>query len=381
MISEKAENIKPSATMEISNKAKKLKTKGVDVINLSVGEPDFDTPDNIKEYAIEAIKNGFTKYTESAGILELREAISEKLEKENGLSYSSSQIVVSNGAKHSLYNIFLSILNPGDEVIIPAPYWVSYPEMVRLAGGVPVFCRWDENFKIDMEYLQSLINKKTKALILNTPANPTGIVYDKAEIEGIANLLIKNNILCISDEVYEKIIYNGKKHISIATCSPEMKKLTVVVNAVSKTFAMTGWRIGYIAAEKDIADAISKIQGQTTSAPSTIAQKASVIAIRQGKTLYSCMVKEFQRRRDYLLNNLPKEIYYPKPMGAFYLFFNYKDMDSITLSKRLLEEKFMAVVPGAEFGADKFVRISYATSMGNLEIVVERLKEFVEESL
>ena len=317
MISEKAENIKPSATMEISNKAKKLKTKGVDVINLSVGEPDFDTPDNIKEYAIEAIKNGFTKYTESAGILELREAISEKLEKENGLSYSSSQIVVSNGAKHSLYNIFLSILNPGDEVIIPAPYWVSYPEMVRLAGGVPVFCRWDENFKIDMEYLQSLINKKTKALILNTPANPTGIVYDKAEIEDIANLLIKNNILCISDEVYEKIIYNGKKHISIATCSPEMKKLTVVVNAVSKTFAMTGWRIGYIAAEKDIADAISKIQGQTTSAPSTIAQKASVIAIRQGKTLYSCMVKEFQRRRDYLLNNLPKEIYYPKPMGHF----------------------------------------------------------------
>ncbi|MDD3726165.1 MAG: pyridoxal phosphate-dependent aminotransferase, partial [Candidatus Ratteibacteria bacterium] len=285
MISEKAKNIKPSATLTINKKAKELKAKGIDVINLSVGEPDFDTPRIIKEYAIKAIRDGFTKYTDAAGIPELREAISEKLQKENGLSYSPSQIVVSNGAKHSLYNIFLAILDPGDEVIIPAPYWVSYPEMVCLAGGSPVFCRWDKNFKIDIEHLRSLINKKTKALVLNSPSNPTGIVYEKEEIDSIAELLIENNILCISDEVYEKIIYDGKPHISIASHSPEMKRQTVVVNAVSKTFAMTGWRIGYIAAEQEIADAVNRIQGQTTSAPSSISQKAAFFAIKQGATL------------------------------------------------------------------------------------------------
>ncbi|HOL22458.1 MAG TPA: pyridoxal phosphate-dependent aminotransferase [bacterium] len=380
MISEKARNLKPSATLEINRKAKELKAKGVDVVNLSVGEPDFDTPEPVKEIAIKAIKDGFTKYTDTAGILELREAISEKFEKENGLSYSPSQIVVSNGAKHSLYNIFLALLDPGDEVIIPAPYWVSYPEMVRIAGGVPVFCRWDENFKMDIEHLKALINKKTKALILNSPSNPTGIVYEKEEIDALAELLIRHNVLCISDEVYEKIIYDGKKHISIASHSPEMKKLTVVVNAVSKTFAMTGWRIGYIAAEKEIADAINKIQGQTTSAPSSISQKAALFAIREGRALYSEMVKEFQRRRDFLLENLPEEIFYPVPMGAFYLFFSYKEVDSLTLCKRLLEEKYLAAVPGEEFGADKFVRISYATGMKNLEITVERLREFVKEN-
>jgi len=380
MISEKAKNIKPSATLEINRKAKELKAKGIDIINLSVGEPDLDTPEPIKEFAIQAIKDGFTKYTDTAGILELREVIAEKLEKENGLSYSPSQIVVSNGAKHSLYNIFLSILDPGDEVIIPAPYWVSYPEMVRIAGGVPVFCKWDKNFKIHLEHLKSLINKRTKALILNSPSNPTGIVYEKGEIDSIAELLIKNNILCISDEVYEKIIYDGKQHISIATHSPEMKKLTIVVNAVSKTFAMTGWRIGYIAAEKEIADAVNKIQGQTTSAPSSISQKAALFAIKEGEKLYSEMVREFQNRRNFLVNNLPKELFFPVPMGAFYLFFSYNDMDSLELGKRLLEEKFLAVVPGVEFGADRFIRISYATDMKNLEKTVERLSEFVKEN-
>lgn len=380
VISEKAKNIKPSATLEINKKAKELKAKGIDVINLSVGEPDFDTPEPIKDFAINAIEEGFTKYTDTAGILELREAISEKLEKENGLSYSPSQIVVSNGAKHSLYNIFLAILNPGDEVIIPAPYWVSYPEMVRLADGIPVFCRWDKNFKIDMEHLKTLINKKTKVLILNSPSNPTGIVYEKKEIDSIADILIKNNILCISDEVYEKIIYDGKKHISIASHSPEMKRYTVVVNAVSKTFAMTGWRIGYIAAEKEIADAVNKIQGQTTSAPSSISQKASLFAIRKGQALYSEMVKEFQKRRDYLLKNLDEDFSYPVPWGAFYLFCNYRDMDSLTLCKRLLEEKYLAAVPGVEFGADRFIRISYAIDMKNLEIAVERLNKFAKEN-
>ncbi len=380
MIAEKVKRLKPSATLEINRKAKELKAKGVDVINLSVGEPDFDTPDPVKESAIQAIRDGFTKYTEVNGIPELKKVISEKLEKENGLSYSPEQVVVSNGAKHSLYNIMLAILEPGDEVIVPAPYWVSFPEMVRIAGGVPVFCRWREDFKMDLGHLKSLISKKTKALILNSPSNPTGIVYEKKEIDGVAEILLKNNILCISDETYEKILYDGISHTSVASHSPEMKKLTVVVNAVSKTFSMTGWRIGYTAAEKEIADAIGKIQGQTTSAPCSISQKAACFAIKEGKKLYSGMIREFQRRRDFLINNLPDDFVYPMPMGAFYLFFNFRDMDSMVLGKRLLEEKFLAVVPGAEFGADRFIRISYATSMDNLRITVARLKEFAEEN-
>ncbi len=380
MIAYKIRQIKPSATLEINRKAKKLKAAGVDVINLSVGEPDFDTPEPVKEFAVQAIRDGFTKYTEANGTPELKKAISEKLEKENGLSYSPEQVVVSNGAKHSLYNVFLAIIEPGDEVIIPAPYWVSYPEMVRLAGGVPVFCGWNSDFKMDMEHLKSLINKKTKALILNSPSNPTGVVYDKKEIYDVAEILLKNNILCISDEVYEKIIYEGMEHTSIASHSPEMKKLTVVVNAVSKTFAMTGWRIGYIAAEKDIASAVGKVQGQTTSAPCSISQKAAYYAIKGGEKLFSGMIEEFQKRRNYLIKNLPRNLHYPVPMGAFYLFFNYRDMDSVELGKRLLEEKFLAAVPGADFGADKFIRISYATSMKNLEITVQRLTEFTFEN-
>ncbi len=380
MIAEKIRQMKPSATLEINKKAKEMKAKGIDVVNLSVGEPDFDTPDPIKEFAIKAIHDGFTKYTEASGILELRRAICEKLERENGLSYAPEQIVVSNGAKHSIYNLLLAVIEPGDEVIIPAPYWVSFPEMVRIAGGVPVFCRWNERFKIDMEHLRSLITRRTKALILNSPSNPTGVVYDKEEIDAVAEILLKNNILCISDEVYEKIIYEGRQHISIASHSPEMKKMTVVVNAASKTFSMTGWRIGYIAAEKEIAKAVGKVQGQTTSAPCSISQKAAYFAIKEGEKLYSGMIKEFYNRRNFLIKNLPSDFVYPVPMGAFYLFVNYKDMDSVVLGKRLLEEKFLATVPGADFGADRFIRISYATSMDNLEKTVARLKEFVEEN-
>ncbi len=378
MISDKARQLRPSATLEINRKAKEMKAKGVDVINLSVGEPDFDTPDPIKEFAIQAIRDGFTKYTEARGTAELRDVICEKLERENGLAYLPEQVVVSNGAKHSIYNVLLAVLEPGDEVIIPAPYWVSFPEMVRIAGGVPVFCRWDENFKMDMEQLKGLINRKTKALIFNSPSNPTGIVYDKGEMDCLAEILVKNNVLCISDEIYEKIIYDGVSHISIATHSPEMKKLTVVVNGASKTFSMTGWRIGYIAAEKEIADAVGKIQGQTTSAPCSISQKAAYFAMKEGEKVYSYMMKEFQKRRDFLVKNMPDDYTYPVPMGAFYLFVNYRDMDSALLAKRLLDEKSIAAVPGVDFGADKYIRLSYATSMKNLATSVERLKEFVE---
>lgn len=379
MISEKVKRLKPSATLAVNKKAKELIAEGKDVINLSVGEPDFDTPDIIKRAGIEAIKEGFTKYTEAKGIKELRVAISEKLERENNLKYDPDNIVVSNGAKHSLFNTFLAILNPGDEVIIPAPYWVSYPPMVEIAGGKPVICRWNEKFKIDTDELKKLINKRTKALILNTPSNPTGIVYTKKELEEIAEIIVKNKILCISDEVYEKILYETE-HISIASLSEEVKKLTVVVNGVSKTFAMTGWRIGYIAAEKEIADAVGKIQSQTTSAPSSISQKASLSALKAGKDVYSEMVEEFRKRRDFLIKNISSEVKFPVPQGAFYLFFSFKNMDGFTFAQRLLEEKFVAVVPGVSFGAENYVRISFATSLENLKKAIERINEFIEEN-
>ncbi len=378
ILSERAKSIKGSATLSLNRKAKEMKVKGLDVINLTVGEPDFDTPDEIKEYAIKAMKEGYTKYTEEKGLKELREAICEKLEKENKLKYEPEEIVVSNGAKHSLFNIFLSIINQGDEVIIPIPYWVSYPAMVSICGGVPVFCNYNEKFKIDIDDLKSKITEKTKAIILNSPSNPTGIVYDKRELEEIAEIVISNKIICISDEVYEKIIYE-KEHISIAEFSNEIKDLTIIVNGVSKTFAMTGWRIGYIACKKEIADTIAKIQGQTTSAPSTISQKASFYAIKEGEKLYKNMVEEFRKRRDFLVENLPKEIKYPFPEGAFYMFLNFKDMDSKELSEKLLEEKLIATVPGEDFGVDNYIRISYATNIENLKKAIERIKEFVKK--
>ncbi|HOK56157.1 MAG TPA: pyridoxal phosphate-dependent aminotransferase [bacterium] len=379
LLSERAKLLKPSATMALNKKAKEMKAKGLDIVNLTVGEPDFDTPEEIKEYAIKAMKEGYTKYTEEKGLKELREAICEKLEKENKLKYEPEEIVVSNGAKHSLFNIFLSILNPGDEIIIPVPYWVSYPAMVSICGGVPVFCNFNEKFKIDIDDLKKKITKKTKGIILNSPSNPTGIVYDKKELEEIAEIIISNKILCISDEVYEKIIFDSE-YFSIASLSDEIKELTVVVNGVSKTFAMTGWRIGYTASKRYLADAFGKIQGQTTSAPSTISQKASIYAIKEGEKLYRNMIEEFKKRKNFLVENLSEEIKFPYPEGAFYMFLNFKNMDSKDFAEKLLEEKLVATVPGCEFGVDNYIRISYATSMENLKKAVERINEFVKEN-
>lgn len=379
-LSQRAEILKPSATLSLNKKAKEMKAKGFDVINLTVGEPDFDTPEEIKEFAIKAMKDGYTKYTEEKGMKNLREIICEKLEKDNGLKYDPEEIVISNGAKHSLFNIFLSILNPEDEVIIPVPYWVSYPAMVLICGGVPVFCKYNEKFKIDIEDLKTKISPKTKALILNSPSNPTGIVYEKKELEEIAEIILSNKIFCISDEVYEKIIFD-KRHISIASLSKELKNLTIIVNGVSKTFAMTGWRIGFTASRKDIADAIGKIQGQTTSAPSSISQMASYYAIKEGERLFKNMVEEFKKRRNFLVENLSNEIKYPYPEGAFYMFLNFKNMDSKILSQRLLEEKLIATVPGEEFGVDNYIRISYALDIESLKKAVERVNEFVKENL
>ncbi|MFN4227580.1 MAG: pyridoxal phosphate-dependent aminotransferase [Candidatus Ratteibacteria bacterium] len=378
-LSERAKTLKSSATMALNKKAKEMKDSGLDVINLTVGEPDFQTPEEIIDFACKAMKDGYTKYTEEKGLKELRETICEKLEKENNLKYEPEEIVVSNGAKHSLFNIFLAILNPGDEVIVPVPYWVSYPAMISICGGIPVFCRYNEKFKIDLDDLKKKITKRTKALILNSPSNPTGILYKKDELEKLAEIIVSNKILCISDEVYEKIVFD-KKFISIASLGKEIKDLTILVNGVSKTFAMTGWRIGYTASKREIADAIGKIQGQTTSAPSTISQKSSIFALKEGERLFGNMIIEFKKRRNFLVNNLSKEIKYPYPEGAFYIFLNFKDIDSNKFAERLLTEKLVAVVPGCEFGVDNYIRISYAVSIEQLKKAVDRINEFVKEN-
>ena len=379
-ISERAKSLKPSATFAISRKAKELKKQGFDILNLSIGEPDFETPKLIKESGITAINENFTKYTEARGIEALREVICSKFSKENRLSFEPEQIVVSNGAKHSLFNIMLALLNPGDEVIIPAPYWVSYPSMVAIAGGKPVFCKWNKEFKIDPDHFESLITEKTKAVILNSPNNPTGTVYTKQELERIAEIILKHKIMCISDEIYEHLVYDNILHVSIASLSGEMKKSTIVVNGVSKTFSMTGWRIGYIACEKEFAAAVSKIQGQTASNPCSFSQKAAICAIDTGKPLYEKMVEAFQKRRNFIIESFPKEIEYPMPMGAFYLFFRYADFKSEEFAERLLKEALVALVPGKDFGADRFVRMSFAVSLEVLQEAVRRISKFVKNT-
>ncbi len=377
-ISIRARAIKPSSTLTINKKAAELIAAGENVINLSVGEPDFDTPDFIKQSAILALNEGFTKYTDSSGIKQLRQAICEKFKRDNNLSYQPDQIVVSCGAKHSLFNVMLAICNDGDQIIIPAPYWVSYPEMVKIAGGQCIFCRFNEKFKIDIEHLKSIINEKTKALILNSPSNPTGIVYTKDELEQIAEIACKNKIIVISDEVYEKLVYDGIKHISIASLNDEIKRLTVVVNGVSKTYAMTGWRIGYLAAELPLAKAIANIQSQTTSNPTSFVQKAALEAISADQKFVEKMVQKFEDRRNYILKNISQQIEYCKPDGAFYLFLKIGEMTSTLLARKLLEEEKLATVPGDDFGAQGFIRISFATSMENIKETIKRLNRFAE---
>lgn len=377
-ISQRAKNIKPSSTLAVNKKAAELIASGEKVINLSVGEPDFDTPDFIKQAAIKALNEGFTKYTDSSGIKPLRQAICEKFKRDNGLEYKDEQIVVSCGAKHSLFNVILAICDDGDEIIIPAPYWVSYPEMVKLAGGRCVVCRYNKNFKIDVEHLKSVITNKTKALILNSPSNPTGIVYTKEELEEIAEIACKYKIIVISDEVYEKLVYEGKKHISIASLNEDIKRLTVVVNGVSKTYAMTGWRIGYIAAESVLAKAIANIQSQTTSNPTSFAQKAALEAISADQSFVELMRKEFEKRRNYIIENISPLIEYCKPDGAFYVLLKIGQMPSTILAQKLLEEEKLATVPGDDFGAEGFVRISFATSLENIKETIFRLNRFAE---
>ncbi|AIS52455.1 aspartate aminotransferase [Thermoanaerobacter kivui] len=390
-LSQNALQITSSMTLEITAKAKQLKSQGIDVVDFGVGEPDFDTPDYIKDAAIDAIKKGYTKYTPSSGIIELKKAICAKLLRDNRLSYEPEQIVVSNGAKHSIYNALCAILNPEDEVIIPVPYWLSYPEMVRLANGKPVFIKTKEenDFKITGKELKNSITKKTKALILNSPNNPTGSVYTKEELEEIAKVIVEANIFVISDEIYEKLIYEGS-HVSIASLNEKIKELTIVVNGMSKAYAMTGWRIGYTASSREIAKVMSNIQSHTTSNPNSIAQYASVAALSGDETIIKKMAEEFNKRRIYMVEriNKIKGLKSNKPKGAFYVMVNIDEYigkeingkvirGSIDFANALIEGANVAVVPALPFGMDNYIRISYATSIENIEKGLSRIEEFL----
>lgn len=394
MISERAKKVKPSPTLAVDAKAKEMKAKGIDVVNFGVGEPDFDTPEHIKEAAIKAIKDGFTKYTPVGGIDELKEAIIEKLERENGLKYKKENILVSCGAKHSLYNIAQALFGPGDEVIIPAPYWVSYPDQVLLNDAIPVIVdTYEENdFMLSPEALKERITPHTRAIIINSPSNPTGFIYDEKTLREIAEIAIRNNLYIISDEIYEKLIYDGNKHISIASFSEDIKERTITVNGLSKSHAMTGWRIGYAAGPAEVIKAMTNIQSQSTSNPTSIAQKAAVAALKGSQDFVEVMRKEFERRRDYLIAELNKipEISCKMSKGAFYAFPNvskiiskragsYELNSSIALSIYLLEKAQVALVPGSAFGVEGYIRISYATNMENLEKGIERIKKALEE--
>ena len=393
-ISEKAKGISPSKTLAIDAKFKQMKAEGVDVVGFGAGEPDFDTPQYIKDAAIKAICEGKTKYTPAAGTVELRKAICKKLKDENGLDYAPEQIVVSNGAKHSLVNVFQAILNPGDEVIIPAPFWLSYPEMVKLADGVPVVLNTTEEnqFKFTAEEFRTAITPKTRALVLNSPSNPTGMVYTKEELYALAEVAVENNIYVVSDEIYEHLIYEGK-HVSIATASQAMKDLTIIVNGVSKTYAMTGWRIGYTASPAPIAKVMSNIQSHATSNPNSIAQVATIAALGGGQEEIAVMKKAFSERRDYMVEriNSIEGISCLKPNGAFYVLMNISKLkgrmmggkvinSSDDFAEVLLEKAKVALVPCSGFGADDFVRWSYATSMENIKEGIDRVENFIKSN-
>lgn len=383
-LAERLKEVKPSSTLAITSKAKKLKSEGFDIVNLAAGEPDFDTPDFVKEAGIEAIKSGFTKYTPTTGIPELKNLISEKLKKDNRLEYGPDQIVVSCGAKHSIFNALFVLVNPKDEVLIPQPYWVSYPEMVHLCQGLPRFIKTlpENNFKVTPCQLKEQLSSKTKVFILNSPSNPTGCVYTEDELREIAGICVENKIFVISDEIYEKLIYDGLKHTSIAGFNKDIYDLTVTINGLSKSYSMTGWRIGYLAAAPNISEAVSRLQDHSTSNPNSIAQKAAVAALSYSGDFFSKVVKEFQNRRDYCLERLNKmaRIKAVPPKGAFYIFCDITKtgLKSSVFANRLLEEKYVSLIPGDGFGMDNYIRISFATSMEQLKKGMDRLSDFLE---
>ena len=392
VLSRRVRAIKPSATLSLTAKAKAMKAEGIDVIGFGAGEPDFDTPSHITEAAKRALDEGFTNYTPTSGIPELKRAICEKLQRDNGLKYESSQVVVGCGAKHCIFNALQALCDDDDEVILPAPYWPSYAEQITAAGGktVVIEAREDDGFKISPQFLSEHITPKTKIFIIISPSNPTGAVYSRDELKGMADVLAKRGIWVISDEVYEKIVY-GVEHVSIASMSPEMKDKTIVINGVSKPYSMTGWRIGYAAGDKAVIGAMSNLQDHSTSNPTSFAQKGAVAALTGPQEVVGHMVSEFRKRRDFLvdgLNQIPG-ISCILPQGAFYVFPNVSGLlsksvkgqpiqSSHRLAEVLLEDAKVAVVPGGPFGSDDHMRLSYATSMEEITEGLQRIEEWVK---
>ncbi len=397
-VSRRARSVKPSPTLAVSAKAKAMKAKGIDVVGFGAGEPDFDTPDNIKNAAVKAIKDGFTKYTVASGIEELKDAVRAKFKRDQALEYSRSRVMVSVGGKHCLYNIFQAVLNPGDEVIIPAPYWVSYPDMARLAGAKPVIVPTTEkqNFIAKAKDIEKATTKKSKLLVINSPSNPTGAAYSAAELKRIAALAKKKDLLVVSDEIYEKIVYGNYKFYSIAQASKDAYSRTVIVNGVSKTYSMTGWRIGYCAGPEDIIAACSKIQSQSTSNPTSFAQKGAVEALKGKQAEVERMRKAFDKRRKYIvkrLNAMPGVNCYD-PEGAFYVLPNFDSYigksyradgkkarikNDLDLADYLLGQALVAVVPGSAFGAEGYLRLSYATDMETIKKGLDRIEKALKD--
>lgn len=394
-LSKLANNLKPSATVAITSKAREMRSEGIDVIAFSIGEPDFDTPVHIKTAAKEAIDEGFTKYTAASGIKELREAVCNKFENDNDLKYVPEEVIATSGAKQAISLAIQVMCGDGDEVIVPSPYWVSYPEQVKLAGARPVVvpALEEDGFKFSVDALANAITERTKLLILNSPSNPTGVVYVKDELEAIAELVCSKEIFIISDEVYEKIIY-GEEHISIASLGKDIRERTIVVNGVSKTYAMTGWRVGYAAGDVEIISAMVKLQSQLTSHPDSIAQKAAVVALNGPQDEVAKMRAEFEKRRDYIMGRIMDMNVFScvKPDGAFYIFPGISSLIGKTISGKLidgskafaellLDEGKVAVVPGIAFGSDAHIRISYAASLEKIEKGMDRISNVVAECL
>ena len=381
-ISARAAQLTPSLTLSIDSKAKAMKAEGIDVCGFGAGEPDFDTPEHIKEAAIAALQAGFTKYTPSSGIPELRQAIAEKLQADTQLNYRASQVVVSNGAKHSCYNAILATCQPGDEVVIPAPYWVSYPDMVKLAGAEPVIVPTTErnSWKLRAEDFENAMTPRTKMLILNSPGNPSGSVYTREELQAIVDVATEEDIYILSDEIYEKLVYEGAEHVSVASISKEAYDLTITVNGFSKAYAMTGWRLGYLAAPEAVAKAVDSIQSHSTSNPCSFAQRGALAALKGDQQPLQDMHDEFDMRRNYMFDRITKipNITAVKPQGAFYVLVNISQLglSSQNFADRLLSKANVAVVPGIAFGDDRTIRLSYATSIDIIKKGLDRFQDF-----
>lgn len=391
-ISEKAKKISPSPTLALDAKFKQMKKQGIPVVGFGAGEPDFETPENIKKAGIKAIEEGFTRYTPASGTVELKEAVCAKFKRDLGLDYKPENIVISNGGKHSLTNIFMCICEPGDEVIIPAPFWVSYPEMVKMADGKPVYLNTTEenDFKFTAEELRSAITDKTRALILNSPSNPTGMVYTKEELEEIAKVVVEKDIYVVFDEIYEKLVYEGT-HTNIATLGEDIKEKTIIVNGLAKAYAMTGWRIGYTASSAALAKAMGNLQSHATSNPNSIAQAAAVEALNGDQSSVKVMFDEYIKRRDYMVERISKieGISCVKPNGAFYVFINLKNVlgkeyygkvinTASEMCDDMLEKALVALVPSEGFGIDGYARLSYATSMETIEEGLNRIEKYLK---